>query len=411
MHFLRRPFVLAALLTGLSGAAFSACQQSNLSTGIQSSGALYGVWMPETSCWNGDVVVFAHGYVAPNEPPGVPADQLTIGGISLPATFNQLGYGFAASGYSKNGLAIVQGFNDTKNLVQAILKPTLAPKRIYLIGASEGGLVAALSAEQLPQVYNAAGAACGPIGSFQDQIDYFGDFRVIFDYFFPGILPDSPPASPVNIPQEVMDDWTTVYEPKIVAALEGNPSAAAQLISVMSAAVTSDPDTVAETVLAALWYNVYATDDAVSTLGGQPYDNHNRYYFGSKNDALLNAKVERFTADPKALAAVQAQYETSGKLSMPVVTIHTTLDPVIPYWQEPLYTLKTILAGSFLKRVNLPINAYGHCAFTGGQVLAAFDLIVLLDDGQSLLTEIENALSEEQRPDFVSAARNAGLLH
>ena len=89
--------------------AFSACTQSNLTAGVQASGALYGVWMPETTCWNGNFVVFAHGYVAPNQGPGVPADQLTIGGISLPATFNQLGYGFAASGYSKNGLAIIQG--------------------------------------------------------------------------------------------------------------------------------------------------------------------------------------------------------------------------------------------------------------------------------------------------------------
>jgi hypothetical protein len=102
-----------------------------------------------------------------------------------------------------------------------------------------------LSAEQLPNVYNAAGAACGPIGSFQDQINYLGDFRVVFDYFFPGVIP----GSPVNIPQEVITDWTTVYVPKITSALISNPSAAAQLVKVTGAAVTSDPATVAETVL------------------------------------------------------------------------------------------------------------------------------------------------------------------
>jgi len=115
----------------------------------------------------------------------------------------------------------------------------------------------------LPHVYNAAGAACGPIGSFQGQINYLGDFRVIFDYFFPGLIP----GSPVNIPQEVMSDWTTVYVPKITAALAANPSAAAQLIKVTGAAVTSDPATVVETALGLLWYNVFATNDAVATLG------------------------------------------------------------------------------------------------------------------------------------------------
>src|ERR1035438_6150996 len=108
--------------------------------------------------------------------------------------------------------------------------------------ASEGGLVTTLSAEQLPSVYNGAGAACGPIGNFQSQIDYFGDFRVVFDYFFPGVIP----GNAVNIPVEVIADWATVYIPKISLALASNPSATAQLINVLKAPVTSDPTTVGE---------------------------------------------------------------------------------------------------------------------------------------------------------------------
>jgi alpha-beta hydrolase superfamily lysophospholipase len=306
--------------------------------------------MPEISCWNGSLVVFARGFVAPGVPLTVPLDQLTIGGAFLPAAFNALGYGFAASSYSKNGLAIVEGVNDTKDLVQNILQPILHPKRVYLIGASEGGLIAALSAEQLPQVYKVAGAACGPIGSFQGQVNYFGDFRVVFDYFFPGLIP----SSPVSIPSEVMVDWDTVYVPAITAALAANPSKTAQLIKVMRAQVTSDPLTVVETVLGALWYNVFATNDAVATLSGQPFDNHDRIYTGSTNDLLLNLRIERFRAAPSALAAIAAQYETSGKLKMPMITLHTTGDPVIPYWQETLYTVKTIAAGTLLKRTNRP---------------------------------------------------------
>jgi pimeloyl-ACP methyl ester carboxylesterase len=388
--------------------AFSACLQSTLTTGVQSDGAPYGVWMPETGCWNGNFVVFAHGYVAPGGPLGVPTDELTIGGISLPATFNQLGYGFAASGYSKNGLAILQGVADSMDLVQNILKKQKQPpNRVYLIGASEGGLVATLSAEQLPHVYNAVGAACGPIGSFQSQINYFGDFRVLFDYFFPNVLP----PSPVSIPQEVMTDWDSLYVGKIEKALAANPAAAAQLVKVMNAAVTSDPTTIGETILGALWYNAFATNDAVTTLGEQqPFDNHTRLYLGSSNDFLLNLKVARFTASPKALAAVKAGYETSGRLLMPTVTLHTTLDPVVPYWQETLYTPKTLFAGSFLERINLPVAAYGHCAFTGGEVLAAFGIIVLRDIGHSILTEIENTLAEPHRSDFLNAAGRAGLL-
>ena len=369
MRVLLKIFLLMSALAGLA----SACVQSNLTTGVQSDGAVYNLYMPETGCWNGSLVVFAHGFVVPSEPIAVPLDQLSIGGAFLPAAFNAQGYACAASSYSKNGLAIVQGVNDTRDLVQNILQPSLHPSRVYMIGASEGGLVAALSAEQLPHIYNVAGAACGPLGSFQAQVNYFGDFRVVFDYFFPGVIP----PSPVSIPLEVMYDWETVYVPKITAALAANPSATAQLISVMRAPVTSDPTTVAETVLGALSYNVFATDDAIATLGGQPFDNHDRIYLGSANDFLLNLKIERFRAAPSALAAIAAQYETSGKLKMPLVTLHTTEDPVIPYWQETLYTVKTLAAGTFLKRTNLPVSAYGHCAFTAQEVFDAFGIMVL----------------------------------
>lgn len=401
-------FATTALVCASAAFAWGACQPGTPTTGTQSDGAQYMVWMPPANCWNGDMVIFAHGYVAPGQPIAVPLDQLAVGGVSLPATFNQLGYGFAASSYSKNGLAIVQGFSDTQDLAQNVLKSlAIYPHRTYLIGASEGGLVTILSAEQLGYVYNAAGAACGPIGSFQSQVDYFGDFRVLFDYFFPGVLP----GTAISIPSYLISDWTSstsTYIPKVTNALAANPAAAAQLISVMHAAVTSDPATVAETVLDALWYNVVATGDAQTTLHGQPYDNHNRIYIGSANDLLLNLKVKRYTADAKALAAIAASYETSGKLNMNTVTLHTTLDPVVPYWQEPLYTLKTLGAGTLLERINLPVTAYGHCAFTAPDLLVAFGLMVLRDTGTNLVTNLRSALPEAQRADFETARIRMG---
>ena len=391
-----------------SATLFSACLQSICSTGTQSNGAQYLICLPEASCSNGNMVVYAHGYVAPGQPIGVPLDQLSVGGVSLPATFNQLGYGFAASSYSKNGLAIVQGMDDTKDLVQNVIKPPNFPKpnRVYIVGASEGGLITTLSAEQLPNVYNAASAACGPIGSFQAQINYFGDFRVIFDYFFPGLIP----PSPIDIPASVMANWYTQYVPAITAALAANPPAAAQVISVMRAPVTSDPSTVAETILGALWYNMFATNDAHATLGGQPFDNHNRIYMGSLNDVLLNQTVQRFSADPVAAAAIAAHYETSGKLKMPEVTLHTTGDPIVPYWQETLYTAKTIFAGRFLERTNLPVARYAHCSFTIGEALTAFGIMVLRDTGTQLAPAIHSVLPEPQSSEFLETARKQGLV-
>ena len=61
----------------------------------------------------------------------------------------------------------------------------------------------------------------------------------------------------------------------------------------------------------------------------------------------------------------------------PVVTMHTTADPIVPYWYEPLYTWRTLLNGLALERANLPISAHGHCNFTQNEVLAGFVLLVV----------------------------------
>ncbi|MEZ5286912.1 MAG: hypothetical protein R2712_19320 [Vicinamibacterales bacterium] len=68
----------------------------------------------------------------------------------------------------------------------------LTPTRTHVAGVSEGGLVATLLAERAPETFSSAMAACGPIGNFRLQINYLGDFRVLFDYFFPGCCPAHP---------------------------------------------------------------------------------------------------------------------------------------------------------------------------------------------------------------------------
>jgi hypothetical protein len=72
------------------------------------------------------------------------------------------------------------------------------------VGASEGGIITALLLEKNSNVYAAGLAACGPIGDFPFQINYFGDARATFEYFFPGLIP-GPPFDP---PAVVVAQWT-----------------------------------------------------------------------------------------------------------------------------------------------------------------------------------------------------------
>ena len=85
--------------------------------GTQSSGAKYRICMPMFG-WNRDLLVYAHGYVAPNKPIAIPEDQLTLPeGTYIPDLAGFLGYAFAVTSYSVNGLAVKQGIADLVDLV------------------------------------------------------------------------------------------------------------------------------------------------------------------------------------------------------------------------------------------------------------------------------------------------------
>ena len=329
--------------------------------------------------WNGDLIVYGHGYVAP----GAPLDFYNLDlsdGTYLPALVQSLGFAFATTSYSRNGLAILEGVRDVRDLAAQFPGVTgLQPGVTYITGPSEGGAVAALSAERSADVFDGALSLCGPIGDFREQINYWGDFRVLYDYFFPATLP--PDA--MNIPSELMANWETVYQPIVLAKLAAEPLLTAQLIRTSRAPFDlNDPTTAGSTTAGILWYNVFSTNDGKQQLGGNPYDNSTRIYNGSLNDRALNASVQRFAADPTALAAI-AKYNTNGKPGVPLVTMHTTGDPIVPYWHEQIYRQKVTAAGN-TEVTQLRIRRYGHCSFTTNEVLAAFSLMVLKTTGQQM---------------------------
>ncbi len=354
--------------------------------GVQASGALYCITMPPAPFvpWNGDLVIFAHGYVDVNEPLSIPWSQMTLpdgagGTTTIPAVVNGLGYAFATTSYSVNGLAVKQGIADVLDLINVFKARTgLTPANVYLVGASEGGLVTTLALERNPDKFAGGLAMCGPIGSFIGQVNYWGDFRVVFDYFM-----DTPdfnvlPGTAVNIPQALMAKWDSVYVPRVTDVLAANPVNTPQLFSVTRAAVDEgNPVTFGETTLGILWYNVFATEDAIDKLGGQPYDNRDTVYSGSADDAALNAGVMRFKAKPDALQEIASNYETTGILQKPLVTMHTSGDPIVPSWQQDLYSLK-VMSHTYPFYVPITIKRYGHCSFTLDDALLAFGSLVTM---------------------------------
>jgi pimeloyl-ACP methyl ester carboxylesterase len=329
--------------------------------------------MPFTP-WTGDLVLYAHGYTAPHSALTIPSEADLFAGV-----FGLSGRAFAVTSFRSNGLVVQDGIQDLQELLELFIAEHGAPGRVYLIGASQGALIATLALERRPEFYDGALALCGPLGSFEAQVDTFTDFRVVFDYFLPGLLP----PSATEVPDTLIEDWSEVYGTSI-RPLVLDPAQAAtldQLFGVTGAAFdVAAPETRENTVSGLLWYNVNASQDAATRLGGQPYDNADRRYQGSVDDTALNAGVVRFVADPLARAQLQSLYETTGLLERPLVTLHTTGDEIVPYSQSTRYAEKVAAQHRTPFLDPITVDRYGHCEFEPLEILGAFDRLVRLVD-------------------------------
>ena len=334
------------------------------------------VCVPPPPYWNGQLVVYAHGYVPPQVPLALPVDELTLpDGTFVPELVLAQGYAFATSSYHKNGYAVEQArkdLNDLVNYVKRQVRPGSLQK-VFIAGASEGGEVATMLIERYPDKYDGALALCGPIGGAPYQIQYLSDFRAVFDYFFPDVFPfgvtNVPPTEFLNWPNDVQ---------AIARALALNPAATAQLFSVTGAAFDPlDPASTVTTAVGVLYYSIWGTNDLVAAANGMPYDNQSTVYYSPLVDnAALNAGVERVQADPRAQSYMRRYYQPTGELQRPMVTLHNTLDPAVPFQHEVIYGGLVAATGRSNFFTAFPVPTYGHCNFTADQVLMAFAYLV-----------------------------------
>ncbi len=352
---------------------------------LPGSGALYLICVPPE--WNGSLVVYAHGYVNPFDPVAIQDD--VVAGLRVSQIITGLGYAFAATSYRNNGLIIFEAEKDLQRVVRTFERLVgRGPGATVVVGVSEGALIAVLAAERNPQLFDGAFAACGPVGDFATQINYLNDFRVLFDYFFPGVIP----GSVVAIPDAVIQAWLLPIgapgslQTAVLASLAVNPTATAQLLAAAGITLppSPPPELVGGTVLRLLAYNILGTQDAQQQLGGQPFDNTDRIY----PSPVDNEAVPRFEADQSALSHMEAMFTTDGKLPVPVVTIHNLFDPVVPYSQEALYGAKVQQAGAAALLTQIPgaqlASPFGHCTFTLAEVQGAFAMLASQLTGQGL---------------------------
>jgi pimeloyl-ACP methyl ester carboxylesterase len=373
--------ILVGLLLAFTPAAAHA--QSHFEGDI-GPGSTYEIDVP--AGWHdGPLVIYAHGLIPTDVPLGPPS-TLPEYPVLRAALLSQ-GFALAASSYSSNGAAFADAVRRTHQLSGIFNSKVGAPRRTFLIGASMGALVAVKLAESQAGQYDGVLALCGPLGGSLPQLQYTNDGRAIFDFYFPGVLP----GTQFHVP-----DGTVFLSPmdpggpsplflSVVMALANDLASTVKWTSAANLPFNDEAERAAS-ALTFLGYILRTTNDEIDRVNGKiPYDNTDTAYVVDATpdpitnaflSGVLNDGISRFEADRAALNYVEHNYSPSGRLGAPVLTLHTTRDPIVPFAHETLFGATVAGANRSNLLVQVPIDRWGHCNITPAEIQTAFGSLV-----------------------------------
>lgn len=313
-------------------------------------GAKFRIDVPEG--WNGGLVMYCHGYSP--RPGSFGAAAPPVAGIFL-----KEGYAVAQSGYAAGGWAIEEAMADTQALRRYFSRKYGAPKETYVTGHSMGGFLTMALLESFPNDYDGGLALCGPLAPaswFMTRRAF--DLRVVFDYFFPGALPN-----PVKIPADFV--LSPARNGAIEKLLDSKPEQSAAVRR--WASLRNNKETAATLV-----FFTYLLKELEERAGGNPFDNRNTIYDGSGDDDALNDHAVRYRSEPRAMAYLERYYTPTGRLTRPMLAIHTTYDPLVPPWTPNMYQILAERADSDQFFVQQYVKRAGHCAIQPEEIGRGF---------------------------------------
>jgi hypothetical protein len=250
-----------------------------------------------------------------------------------------------------------------------------------------GALAIVKLAEKYPGQYDGALPMCGPLGGALPELQYAGDARVTFDFYFSGLLP----GTPFNVPEDTLFDPGDATRPpsalflSVYLSLLSNPTATFQWATAAQLPFANDFE-LFNSSLYVVGFVLRYTNDFIERVNGKiPYDNSETTYpvVPVVPPDTLNDGVQRFDADRAALNYYTRNYAPTGRIGIPVLTLHTTRDAAIPFVHESLFAAAVADAGESALLVQRPVDRWGHCAFTPAEVQTAFsDLVQWVTTGQ-----------------------------
>lgn len=393
-----------------------------LKQGLDSKGAVYRYEVPHD--WNGDLVMYTHGFRGCITDPSTDAlVPLTVESPPLREYYLSRGYAWAASSYSKNCYDVKDGVESTNRLVRIFSYEVARPNRTLVTGFSMGGHIAGAAIEMFPNIrcpegrrgricrrfayilgklsggvrYHGAAPRCGVMGDVE-LFDYFGDYA----YGAEALAAQVNPLVQSQFPPP--DDYLTTTLPLVIATLFTNDgadfplglTAQGEKLRELTRQISGGNRPLFDQAFpfwTAFLFGFAGADGTVDGIvSGNIYDNRRRVYQLDGDPALnfdeqvLNDTIIRIRKDRgvnrKRFLKLQRIPEITGRINVPVISLHTTGDLFVPFSMQQIYARDVARHHRSELLVTRATRAIGHCEFTASELIRLFDDLVLwVNDG------------------------------
>lgn len=350
--------------------------------GKDANGAYYRIAIPKD--WNGKLVVHAHGGPRSGAPKATDSDE----DLERFSAMVRAGYAWIGSTYRRGGYGVRMAAEDVDNSRKVFWAAFGKPKRTILHGQSWGGNVAAKASELYAldtdgaRNYDGVLLTNGVLSGGTRAYQFRAGLRAVYQYYcrnHPGPderqyplwqgLPKGQTMSRADLRRRV-DACTGIGQP----AAKRTPEQAGRLRNILNVTGVKEEQLISHLA----WATNTFQDLVHARLGGRnPFDNSKVVYRGASNDAALNAGVQRFAADPDAVAQLAYDSDLSGLIVLPTLTLHAVHDPVVSFEAEAQYAATVAHAGRSHLLVQMATGEDQHSKLSDSEYVA---VIEALDD-------------------------------
>ena len=333
---------------------------ANCYAGQDANGAFYLIAMPKD--WTRILVVHAHGGPRLGQPKADDSDE----DLERFHVMVRQGYAWIGSTYRRGGYGVRMAAADVENSRAIFWQRFGRPRLTILHGQSYGGNVAAKLAElgatdaEGNRLFDGVMLTNAVLWGGTKAYGFRSDLRAVYQYYCRNHPRPDEQQYPIwqGLPQngamtrrelEVRVNDCTGLD------LPGHKRTAQQSSRLKS---ISGVTGIAESqILRHLeWATFHFRDLVHYRLDGRnPFNNREAVYRGSGDDDALNKGVERFYADPQAVAKLAYDSDLTGLIILPTIALHWQDDPTVSAEADKFYEGKVAAnarADRFLRLVS-----------------------------------------------------------